>query len=412
MLFLLASATKSPGVEVDPWQQAHDQLAPAARERWEVGEVRTIYQAVMPGLDPAEFQMVMAMAARYDLDPLAHEIWGAKGKTRDGRPGRVLILVGRDGLLKVARRDATYAGFDSDVVHEKDTFRVKRSGAGREIIHEYEGGTKDRGPIIGAWAQVYQKGYHDTYFFAPWEEYFPNRADDKSPWTKQPSVMIQKCALSLCLRLAFNLSGVVSEEEGARAFEDDVASAAESEDSLSAAVAEISPDLRDRLYAAYGEAAHLRPGQMTPASVEMSVKGQSRERIVAYLDEAEEANAAVRSRAEARSADDAISDAEVVEPDVPADASDLPDLSGEEPTASVSSPTPDGGSAPIAPGMALAAQEHLDVLHRRLSDLTDRQADLDPESADAELVTEEVATIEAEIREVGGTLPGQESFDV
>lgn len=341
--------------EVDLWTQAHAQLTPEARLRFTVNELRTIKRTVMPDLDPAEFQMTIAMAARYDLDPLAKEIWGVKGKTRNGQPGRVLIMVGRDGLLKVARRDPTYAGSDTDVVRANDVFKVKRSSAGREIIHEYEGSDVDRGAIVGAWAQVYQKGYHDTYFYAPFSEYMPKNADPYSPWTKQPSVMIQKCALALCLRLAFNLSGVVAEEEAARVFEGPAEAAQDSEGAFQSVADGLQDDeLRERFWVVVRGAAEFRPGMLTAAGVQMSLSGVTSAEVLTWLEEQEALNTEARDAA-----------------------------------------------APVEDAVVVPTEEEMAVWQRRLSDLYDVQQDSGSDEVD-----EEIERLEEMIQNAGGSLPG------
>jgi phage recombination protein Bet len=363
-----ATPQQQPGTGVDVWEQAHAQLSPDARERWTVGEVRTIRNAVAPKLNPAEFQMFMAMAAKYDLDPLAKEIWGSKGKSKNGAEGRVLIMVGRDGLLKVARRDKSYAGFDSDVVRENDLFRVKRSGQGREVVHEYEGDSKKRGAIVGAWAQVYQKGYHETYFYAPAEEYMPSNPDTRSPWHNQPSVMMQKCALALCLRLAFNLSGVVGEEEAERMFEADAPAyepAADPEDAAKQLGELVPEEVREQYVAVVHTA--LLEGITSPAMAQMRTVGKSVAEVLAWLDQLE-----------------GVDHRKPLEPEEPVDAEVVDATEAEE------------------------RQMRITVLQREYSDLVDRMEGMDPEQADPQALgqlDQELTAKGQELVAAGGQLP-------
>src|SRR6185312_14774920 len=59
-----------------------------------------IRRQVAPNCTNAEIGHFLELAAHYDLDPFAKEVWCAKN--RDG--SRLLIMVGRDGLRKIAQR--------------------------------------------------------------------------------------------------------------------------------------------------------------------------------------------------------------------------------------------------------------------------------------------------------------------
>jgi phage recombination protein Bet len=442
------------GTEVDLWQQAYDQLAPEVRERWELDQVRTIRNTVAQDLSPAEFQMGLAIAAHYDLDPLLKEIWFAKSQPRDGKPGRVMIMVGRDGLLRNARRDPAYRGFAADVVRENDEFEVEHVFDGErwtvaKMRHKY-GKPKDRGEIVGAWAVVTQDGKLPTYFFAPWTEYVPRDLNKAPTWKTQPSVMIQKCALSLCLRLAFNLSGVVGEDEGARAFEAEAA-AIEPEPGAEEVLRYVPEDLRERFEVAWDKSQVALPGRFTPAAVQMSIVGQPRERIEAYLREMEEAV-------------EGLVEADVVEEDEPiratnhseAEVERLAEVMGDEDPRSISEITQDeadsidaaearaenlgggddgpadedppgsGGELSAEPeqGQAgeespapAAQEEDLEALRHRLSDLYDRRMEIEENPSDT-IETEsaldeigvEIEWVEDQIRDAGGQVPGQESL--
>ena len=406
-------ATETRGTSVDLWQKAYSALSSEVRERFALEDVKTIRDTVAPDLSAPEFRMFMALAAKYDLDPLAKEIWGAKGKRKDGSPGKVLIMVGRDGLLKVARRDGTYMGFDSDVVRENDSFEVIRTREGREIRHSYSGSPEARGRIVGAWAQVYQKGYHDGYFFAPMEEYCPANPHYSSAWATQPSVMISKCALSLCLRLAFNLSGIVSEEEAGRAFEDEPADLP-AHSGLGQTISALPEDLQDRAYAAYSDAAELRPGYVTIAAFQMSTAGQTPERIAAYLDLIERENERARQE---RDAETTPTDAEVVEPEISetSDAeSTVPDdrERRDDPPASTTpearSPQPGSPAAPVA--SSGDDRSSVETLRRRYALLEDRVAAGEITPEEIELAEEELEWIRGELREAGADVPGQEKL--
>lgn len=296
---------------LDQIEQGYNALAPEVRERWAIEQIQTIRNTVGKDLTISEFQMGMALAAESGLNPLRGEMWFAKSRSRDGSPGKTLIMTGRDGFLTIARRQGGYRGIDCDVVRANDHFKVTRLPSGeRQVLHEYEGTDEDRGAIKGAWAIVEFDGKIPFYYYAPLSEYLP-KSDGQlkySPWGSQVSVMILKCAQSYALRIACGISGLVGEEESASALSGVQAEAATDSQSLAAAVADVPEDLRQRLYDAYGDAADLGSLRLSPAVVQMSVKGQPRERVEAFIETIETANR--NARAAAQDAD--VEEAEVV----------------------------------------------------------------------------------------------------
>lgn len=197
-----------------------------ARDGFDTKTVALIKQTVAKDVSDAELGLFLELSARYQLDPFAKEIWAVKNPGRNGGgQGSVLIIVARDGLLKIANRTPGFMGIPGDVVCEKDTFRKRITETGTPVVtHEYaEGppGSEARGEIIGAWAMALRQGRTPTYFFAPLAEYFP-KSESKakfSPWASQKSAMILKCAQSVALRQAFSITGVLGEGEEARAAE-------------------------------------------------------------------------------------------------------------------------------------------------------------------------------------------------
>lgn len=171
------------------------------RGDFEAGQVELIRNTVAADCTPAELAMFLELCARYQLDPFAKQIWAAK------IGGKVTIMVSRDGLLALADRHPDYRGYEGDVVHEHDDFKVIRRQGTIDVQHSYSG-WKDRGEIVGAWCLVHRDGRKPTYFFAPFTEY-----RGQNVWQKNPSGMILKVAESHAHRKAFQVSGVVGEDE-------------------------------------------------------------------------------------------------------------------------------------------------------------------------------------------------------
>lgn len=283
------------------------------------------------GLSNAELGMALELAAHYDLDPFAGEIWATRSQGRNGAEGQLLIMVGRDGLRKVVMRNGL--DMDGDVVRQKDSFAVKRSAdRTRTVEHSWEGDAERRGPIVGAWAEVWDRsGKQRGFFFAPMHEYRPTSEKklQYSPWGSQESVMILAAAERQAARQSTPLSGLLMEGEmdlnderaggaiDASTVEDDVALQAVI-DSL-----DVPEELRDRAYAAVKTANEVTPNTMPAMKLQMLVSGKDEAGILAEVEELERVTAEHVKRREAAAARELlreeeaedVTDAEVVEED-------------------------------------------------------------------------------------------------
>ena len=167
--------------------------------QWPKDKIQTIKNTVAVGATDDELNMFLSIAGKYELDPFLHEIWFANMGNRN------VIMTGRDGYLKIANRHPNFDGITGDVVHANDRF-IKE---GDNVRHAYN--AQDRGPIVGAYAQVYRSDRaHPVFVYAPFNEY---NKGGRGVWGQYPSAMILKVAESMALKRAFSISGLVTEEE-------------------------------------------------------------------------------------------------------------------------------------------------------------------------------------------------------
>lgn len=185
-------------------------LTELAYTKFDQGRIDLIRNAVNVQAPLEIFYAFLELSARYDLDPLTGEIWLASMPGKNGGGGRVAVMVGRDGYLKVARRDEAFIDVDADVVYSKDEYRVTRKADGtRSVEHSY-GNPAERGEAMGAYAVLRREGKPDRYFYAPLDQYAKNA--DKSAWSYRDSMVI-KCATSYITRLTYGVSGAVPADE-------------------------------------------------------------------------------------------------------------------------------------------------------------------------------------------------------
>lgn len=174
------------------------------------------------------FMPFLEIAASYQLDPVLGEIWliPVKNRIKDGNvwrdgPAKYRPAVGRDGLLKVARRDVSFRGVKFDTVCAEDTFIVSHNtedpDAPPRIRHEYPAKITERGAIMGAWAICYLRDRPPVYFFASLKEHGRTKDyDGKVTWEgawSYTSSMIIKAAVSYVLRIGFGVSGLIPYDE-------------------------------------------------------------------------------------------------------------------------------------------------------------------------------------------------------
>lgn len=158
-------------------------------------KIDTIRQTVAKNATPAQLEMFLTLAERYQLDPFLKEIWYVP---------EVGIMTGRDGYLKIALRDPNYDGIVSAAVREGDEFTMEPLTP--TVKHQF--GMK-RGAVIGAYAVVFHKGRRPAVCYADMAEY----RKQGNVWGKYQSAMIQKVAEVMALKRQFGISGLVTEEE-------------------------------------------------------------------------------------------------------------------------------------------------------------------------------------------------------
>lgn len=179
-------------------------------------QVALIRATVAAKASDAEVGLFLQLAHHYDLDPFAKEIWCVKSDGKNGREGRLLIMVGRDGLRKIAQRNGLH--MDGDVVRENDSFKVIRSPDGNRTVEHQYGMPKERGAIVGAWSEVREGGPLGRpmgFFYAPIEEYDPvgMAGYEYKPWSRQKGVMILAAAERQAARQATPLAGLLVDGE-------------------------------------------------------------------------------------------------------------------------------------------------------------------------------------------------------
>lgn len=168
---------------------------------WTKGQIEAITNTIAKGATLYELYQFLYLNKVYGLDPFKRESHFMK----DQKNGRSAIIIGIDGMRKIARRDKTYRGVQAFAVREGDEFAI--DAANYSVTHRF--GTK-RGKVIGAWAKADAEGRLPVIVWVDFEEYYRPGWD---AWQRMPATMIAKVAESHALRMQFGLGGLYTEEE-------------------------------------------------------------------------------------------------------------------------------------------------------------------------------------------------------
>lgn len=371
-----------------------------------------VLRAKWRGLKEEEIAQALEVAGALRLNPWTDEIYAGKSQGRDGEEGRLLIMVGRNGLLRKAEEFPDYKGYDSGIVYANDVFeRVDPDPEGNTlrkrggVIHR-QGHPKDRGELIGAWALAERAGRPPRYFFALWGEY---DRGGKTPWSKTRAAMIEKVPISMTHRTLINLSGVYLEEEVDHVLHGE-GDFQELSAEVGGAISWPQTPEGERIRLAYLRLGEAAPGAWPPAKMELiipSLRTQEEQATLADQMEREAGIAEDRNRANEPVLPDTPAPeepaAEVAEPAGEPKAEE-PDASGSDSASMNEEPKPE----PDRPFKGVDAAK----LRRDLETIDAELARADPEDGDVDISSLEgdKDAIEAELRIRAGEEPGQEKL--
>lgn len=165
--------------------------------------IAMIRNGIAKGAPEAEFQAMIDIAKRRNLDPLAKQIVLIPFGRSDDRTWQMIVTI--DGYRAIAEQTGQYAGSDAPVFTWPDP--AVKTPAGKQAPDS-------------ATVTVYKLINGQRYPFSAtvyWEEY----STGKNNWSSMPRTMLAKVAESHALRKAFPAvtSGTTTEEEMDQAIE-------------------------------------------------------------------------------------------------------------------------------------------------------------------------------------------------
>lgn len=167
---------------------------------FDAAQREVIREQICPGISDPELSHFEQVCAHTGLSPFTSppQIYVTMRSPGGGKPKKMVVQAGIDGMCNAAARTGAWAGAD-------------------EPSFEYG----DDGAVVKATATVYRmvQGVRCPFTgVARMAEYRPPSGQDRM-WTKMPHGQLAKCARAQAIRLAFplELGGVYSTEEMAQA---------------------------------------------------------------------------------------------------------------------------------------------------------------------------------------------------
>lgn len=162
-----------------------------------------IKKTLFPSATADDFKRLMDVCQEYNLDPIKKDIYLIPFK------GKMTVVIGRDGYLKIAHADPHFDGIESDVYYEGDIL-TKRQDTSLLITYGQHHLLGDTSKIIGAFCNVFRKDQS-----IPTVVYLTLKAvkQNKDVWNTHPAAMVVKTAEVKALRRAFMFGDSDVEEE-------------------------------------------------------------------------------------------------------------------------------------------------------------------------------------------------------
>ena len=169
-------------------------------------DVVTIRETVGKDCNESQFKLFMAISKSAGANPILNEIYPAV------RSGQLTVQFGIDFYVRKAKESDGYQGYDVQLVHENDEFKMhqEKDEDGRYfiVIDEHSFGFP-RGKVIGGYAFAYKQGFKPFSVIMEVDEVEhykrSNIGMQKTMWTNNFNDMFKKHMVRRALKAAFRL---------------------------------------------------------------------------------------------------------------------------------------------------------------------------------------------------------------
>lgn len=170
-------------------------------------DVVTIRETIGKDCNESQFKLFMSIAKSSGANPIMNEIYPTV------RQNQLTIQFGIDFFVRKAKESDGYDGYDVQLVHENDEFKMhqEKDEDGRYfiVIDEHSWGFP-RGKVIGGYAMAYKQGFKPFTVIMEVDEVDHFRRSQigmqKTMWTNYFNDMFKKHMVRRALKAAFNLN--------------------------------------------------------------------------------------------------------------------------------------------------------------------------------------------------------------
>ncbi len=170
-------------------------------------DVVTIRETIGKQCDESQFKLFMSIAKASGANPVMNEIYPTV------RQNQLTVQFGVDFYVRKAKESDGFKGYDVQLVHENDEFKMHQEksedGSYHVVIDEHSWGFP-RGKVIGGYCIAYKEGFNPFTVVMEVEEVEHFKRSQigmqKTMWTNYFNDMFKKHMTRRALKAAFNLN--------------------------------------------------------------------------------------------------------------------------------------------------------------------------------------------------------------
>lgn len=170
-------------------------------------DITTIRETIAKDCNESQFKLFMSIAKSSGANPILSEIHPVV------RSGQLTTQFGIDFFVKEAKKTEGYKGYDVQMVHENDEFKMhqEKDDDGRYfIVIDNHSFGMPRGKVIGGYAFAYKEGLKPFSVIMEVDEVEHYKRSpigmQKNMWTNQFNDMFKKHMVKRALKAAFGLN--------------------------------------------------------------------------------------------------------------------------------------------------------------------------------------------------------------
>lgn len=168
-------------------------------------QLNVLQHTIAKDTSPAQFDLFVQTCVNSGLNPFLNHIYCIV------YGGQMSIQVAVEGILHLARQKEGYKGIDTQLVHEKDDFKLGRNEQGemKVLVHDIP---LPRGKVIGGYAIAKREGFEDVIVVmevSEVEEFTKGR--NAKMWKSYFSDMFKKHMVKRAAKMQFGIE--INEDE-------------------------------------------------------------------------------------------------------------------------------------------------------------------------------------------------------